>query len=66
MKEQDYMKAVLEKLNPDMSITCEDCGNQDKVGHFIVDHQANTVKAVCHSCFVKKYQAGLYGKEYMA
>jgi transcription elongation factor Elf1 len=66
MKQKDYIKAVIEKINPDRTITCEDCGDKDMIGHMIIDHQAETVKAVCHSCFVTKYQSGLYGKEYKA
>jgi transcription elongation factor Elf1 len=62
MKQEDYIKAVLKKMNPDRTITCEDCGAKDKIGHMIVDHQAKTVKAVCHSCFVAKYEGGFCGK----
>ena len=61
MKQQNYMKKVIEKLNPDKSITCEDCGNKDMIGHMIIDHEANTAKVVCRSCFVAKYEGGLYG-----
>lgn len=64
MKQQEYMKAVLKKLNPDRTITCEDCGNKDMIGHMIVDHETGTVKGVCHSCFVTKYQGALYGKTF--
>jgi hypothetical protein len=66
MKESEYRKAALEKLNPDGSITCEDCEKKDMIGHVIVDHQAQSVKVVCHDCFTTKYQAALYGKEYNA
>jgi transcription elongation factor Elf1 len=66
MKQDEYMKAVLQKINPDRTITCEDCGNKDMVGHMVIDHEASTVKAVCHSCFVTKYQNALYGKGHKA
>jgi hypothetical protein len=66
MKQQNYMKAVLKKIGINEMVTCEDCGKRDRLGHFIINHDENTVKGVCHSCFVTKYQAGLYGREYTA
>jgi hypothetical protein len=66
MRQEKYIRAVLEKLEADNSITCEDCGNRDKLGHFIIEHQAETVRAVCHTCFVTKYQNALYGKGHKA
>jgi hypothetical protein len=66
MKQSEYMKTVLEKLQDGNTIICEDCGSKDKIGHMIIDHQAGTVKAVCHSCFVAKYEAGIYGPEFRA
>jgi hypothetical protein len=66
MKQEDYMKAILERVNADHSTTCEDCGRKTIVSHAIVDHEACSVKVVCHDCFIIRYQAGLYGKEYRA
>lgn len=60
MKREKYIKKVLEKLNADGTVTCEDCGNKDMIGHAIVDHHGGTVAVVCHVCFVAKYQDGLY------
>ena len=62
MKQKDYMKAVLEKVDDQNRITCEDCGKKDMMSHVIVDHAFGTIKIVCHSCFVAKYQDGIYGK----
>ena len=66
MKQSEYMKTILEKLQTDNSITCEDCGATDRIGHMIIDHHAKAVKAVCHSCFVTKYQNAVYGKPFNA
>ena len=60
------MKAVIEKINSDNTLTCEDCGETVRLGHMVVYHPTETVKAVCHSCFVAKYQAGIYGPEFRA
>ena len=66
MKQSEYMKAVLEKLQGDGTTVCENCGKKDRVGHVIIDHHFGTVKTVCHSCFVAKYERALYGEEYRA
>jgi hypothetical protein len=66
MKKNEYMKAVIQKLQCDNTITCEDCGAADRMSHVIVDHHFGTVKTVCHSCFVNRYQAGIYGPEFKA
>jgi hypothetical protein len=60
MEQHEYIKKVLERLNKNREITCEDCGNKDKVGHGIIDHSAETVRVVCHRCFNSKYEEGLY------
>lgn len=66
MKQEVYTKAVIERLDEHNEATCEDCHKKDKVIHGIVDHDTDTLKVVCHNCFVSKYKDGLYGKEYKA
>jgi len=60
MKPSDYTKQVLEKIDENREITCEDCGEKDCLGHALIDHETGTVKMVCHNCFVNKYQEFLY------
>jgi len=56
MKQKEYMNKVLNKINDNSQVKCEDCGEITKIGHAIVNHQDNNVKIVCDSCFKIKYQ----------
>jgi uncharacterized Zn finger protein len=60
MKQADYTKTVLKKMDENNEITCEDCGKKDKIGHGIVDNATDTIKMVCHECFKNKYHGLLY------
>jgi hypothetical protein len=60
MKQKEYMKAVLERLDENNETTCQDCHKKDMITHAIIDHDTNTVKVVCHECFTTKYQGFLY------
>ena len=60
MKQDEYTKAVLEKMDENDEITCEDCGLKDKIAHAIVDHGSDKIMVVCNDCFNAKYRDGLY------
>ena len=60
MKQKDYLKKVLKQVDNKGQILCEDCGEIDKIGHAIVDHQDNSVKVVCDECFKSKYKEFVY------
>ena len=62
MKPKDYLTATLKRLNPDHTTTCEDCGKSSVVGHVIVDHDQDTIKVICHDCYLKGYQELLYSE----
>jgi transcription elongation factor Elf1 len=57
---KNYLKTALEKLDSNYTITCEDCGKQDTIGHAIIDHDQNTIKVVCNACFLNGYKDLLY------
>ncbi len=60
MKEDEYKKEVLGRLDGENQTTCEDCGRKDKIGHAIIDHDTDKIKMVCHDCFVSKYEDFVY------
>jgi transcription elongation factor Elf1 len=55
MKQRDYQKAILEKLDENNQVTCEECGSKSPLAHALVDHATGSVKVVCHSCYLKKH-----------
>ena len=60
MKQKDYMKKLLKQIVDEGQILCDDCGQIDKIGHAIINHQDNSLKVVCNKCFKNKYLDGLY------
>lgn len=60
MKQKEYLKKVLKQVDAKGQILCEDCGEIDKIGHTIVDHQDDTVKVVCDNCFKDNYMDFIY------
>jgi hypothetical protein len=62
MRTKDYLAAVMKRVNPDHTTTCEDCGKQSMSGHAIVDHEADTIKVVCEDCFLNGYRELLYSE----
>ena len=63
MKQKEYLKKVLKQVSCKGQILCDDCGEIDKIGHAIIDHQDDRVKVICDKCFKDKYLDGLYGKD---
>ena len=63
MKKKQYMDKVLKKVNDTSQVKCEDCGRIIMISHVIVDHQDDSIKVVCDTCFKDKYLDGLYGKD---
>lgn len=54
MKKQVYQQEILEKMNPDGTVTCEVCGIDSMIAHAFVDHSSDTVKIMCHDCYLKR------------
>lgn len=54
------MKTVVQNLDDENQITCEDCGRKDKIGHAVVNHRGGAVRIVCHGCFLQKCTELLY------
>ena len=57
MKKEAYQQEILEKINPDGTTTCEVCGNDSMIVHAFVDHISDTVKIMCHDCYLKRLNA---------
>lgn len=60
MKRNKYMTAILERLGSNQKIICQDCGAESKIGHAVINHCDETIKIVCHDCFMKNYKDFLY------
>jgi len=54
MKKAAYQKTILERMNPDGTATCEICGKDSMIVHAFVDHSEDTVKIMCHECYLKR------------
>lgn len=53
MEKKTYQSEILEKMNPDGTVTCEICGMDSMIAHAFVDDCADIVKILCHTCFMK-------------
>lgn len=57
MKKQAYQKAILERMNPDRTATCEVCGKDSMIVHAFINHETNTIGIMCHECYLKRLNA---------
>ena len=55
MEQSEYLTAIAGRLDKDYQAICSDCGSKCKIIHAIVDHDENSVKVVCHGCYLDKY-----------
>ena len=53
MKKQAYQQEILENINSNGTVTCEVCGKDSMITHAFVDHSLDTVKNMCHNCYLQ-------------
>ncbi len=54
MEKKTYQSEILEKMNPDGTVTCEVCGEDSMIVHAFVDDCTGIVKILCQACFMKR------------